>query len=241
MKTYRDWARDKRGITQPEFVMPISAHAAFHKAGQYFNQGVKVTPLDDDFRADMAAVEEAITPNTIAMVASAVNFPYGTIDPIEEVAMAQKHGIGMHVDGCLGGYFLPWVRELGTGPEVRFPRAGRNLDVVRTHKYGYAPKGTSVVLYRGQELRRYQYFTVADWPGGLYYSPTFSGSRPGGLSAACWAALMSIGESGYSTPPRRSSPPWPRCAESSRSPSCDCSASRSGRLPSRPMGSTYTR
>ena len=66
-----------------------------------------------------------------------------------------------------------------------------------THKYGYAPKGTSVVLYRGQALRRYQYFTAADWPGGLYYSPTFSGSRPGGLSAACWAALVSMGEKGY--------------------------------------------
>ncbi|MBU2611023.1 MAG: aspartate aminotransferase family protein, partial [Chloroflexi bacterium] len=66
-----------------------------------------------------------------------------------------------------------------------------------THKYGYAAKGTSVVLYRGQELRRYQYFTAADWPGGLYFSPNMSGSRPGGLSAVCWAAMVSLGEKGY--------------------------------------------
>ena len=66
-----------------------------------------------------------------------------------------------------------------------------------THKYGYAAKGTSVVLYRGAELRHAQYFAITDWPGGLYCSPTFAGSRPGALSAACWAAMVSIGEEGY--------------------------------------------
>lgn len=201
MKTYRDWARDKKGITEPEIVAPISAHAAFHKAAQYFGLKLTVTPLDADFRADMKAVEAAITPNTIALVASAVNFPYGTIDPIDSFgALAQKHGIGLHVDGCLGGFFLPWVEKLGHPvPPFDFRVPGVTSMSCDTHKYGYAPKGTSVVLYRGQELRRYQYFTVADWPGGLYYSPTFSGSRPGGLSAACWAALVSMGESGYKT------------------------------------------
>ena len=201
MKTYRDWARDKRGITEPEIVLPISAHAAFHKAAQYFRLGLKVTPLDADFRADMAAVEAAITPNTIALVASAVNFPYGTIDPIDAFGeLAQRHKIGLHVDGCLGGFFLPWVEKLGHPvPPFDFRVPGVTSMSCDTHKYGYAPKGTSVVLYRGQELRRYQYFTVADWPGGLYYSPTFSGSRPGGSSAACWAALVSMGESGYKT------------------------------------------
>jgi sphinganine-1-phosphate aldolase len=199
MKTYRDFARNKRGITEPELVVPISAHAAFHKAAQYFNIKLKVTPLDNDFRAVVSAMAEAITPNTIALVASAVNFPYGTIDSIDQIgAVAAKHKIGLHVDGCLGGYLLPWAEKLGypVGPfDFRVP--GVTSMSCDTHKYGYAPKGTSVVLYRGQELRRYQYFTLADWPGGLYYSPTFSGSRPGGLSAACWAALVSMGESGY--------------------------------------------
>ncbi|MEX0679516.1 MAG: aminotransferase class V-fold PLP-dependent enzyme [Pirellulales bacterium] len=199
MKTYRDWARDKRGITQPEIVLPISAHAAFHKAAQYFNLETKVTPLDADFRADVDAVARAITPNTVALVASAVNFPYGTIDPIDALGeLADKHGIALHVDGCLGGFFLPWVEKLGQKvPPFDFRTTGVTSMSCDTHKYGYAPKGTSVVLYRGHQLRRYQYFTVADWPGGLYYSPTFSGSRPGGLSAACWAALVSMGEEGY--------------------------------------------
>ena len=199
MKTYRDWARETKGITQPEIVLPVSAHAAFHKAGQYFNIATSVVPLDEDFRGDLSAVEEAITPNTIALVGSAVNFPYGTIDPLEDMAaLAARHEIGLHVDACLGGYFLPWAEKLGQPvPPFDFRLSGVTSMSCDTHKYGYAPKGTSVVLYRGQALRHYQYFTIADWPGGLYYSPTFSGSRPGGLSAACWAALVSMGESGY--------------------------------------------
>ncbi len=199
MKTYRDYARDKRGVTAPEIVLPVSAHAAFHKAAQYFNLQTRVVPLDADFRCDMRAAEAAINDNTIALVGSAVNFPYGTIDPLDKMSeLALAHGIGLHVDACLGGFFLPWVEKLGhTVPPFDFRLRGVSSMSCDTHKYGYAPKGTSVVLYRGRELRRYQYFTIADWPGGLYYSPTFSGSRPGGLSAACWAALVSMGEAGY--------------------------------------------
>lgn len=199
IKSYRDWARDKRGVTQPELVVPVSAHAAFLKASQYFCIDLKVTPVDDDFRADVAAMRDAITPNTVAVAGSAVNFPYGTIDPLEEMSdLALERQIGMHVDGCLGGYFLPWVEKLGHKvPPFDFRLPGVTSMSVDTHKYGFAPKGTSVVLYRGQELRQYQYFTTSDWPGGLYHSPTMSGSRPGGLSAACWAALVSMGEEGY--------------------------------------------
>ncbi|REK19431.1 MAG: aspartate aminotransferase family protein [Planctomycetota bacterium] len=199
MKTYRDRARAERNITEPEIVLPRSAHAAFHKAAQYFNLQATVTPLDDDFRADVDAMAAAITPNTVALVASAVNFPYGTIDPIDRIGeLAQQHNLGLHVDGCLGGFFLPFAEKLGRDvPPFDFRVPGVSSMSCDTHKYGYAPKGTSVVLYRGQELRRHQYFTIADWPGGLYYSPTFSGSRPGGLSAACWAALVSFGEAGY--------------------------------------------
>ncbi|HEX3726406.1 MAG TPA: aminotransferase class V-fold PLP-dependent enzyme [Pirellulales bacterium] len=199
IKTYRDWARERRGIRSPELVLPVSAHAAFHKAAQFFNIEPKVVPLDGDFRADVAAVADAITPNTIALVGSAVNFPYGTIDPIDRMgALAQEHGVGLHVDGCLGGFLLPWAEKLGHAvPPFDFRVPGVTSMSCDTHKYGYAPKGTSVVLYRGWELRHYQYFTIADWPGGLYYSPTFSGSRPGGLSAACWAAMVSMGEAGY--------------------------------------------
>lgn len=199
MKTYRDWARDKKGITEPEIVLPTTAHAAFHKASQYFQITLRLVPVDGDYRADMTAVNEAINANTIALVGSAMNFPYGTIDPLAEMSeLALEHEIGLHVDACLGGFFLPWAEALGRDvPPFDFRLPGVTSMSCDTHKYGYAPKGTSVVLYRGRELRSYQFFTMADWPGGLYYSPTFSGSRPGGLSAACWASLVAHGREGY--------------------------------------------
>ncbi|GMU93778.1 MAG: aspartate aminotransferase family protein [Candidatus Hydrogenedentota bacterium] len=199
MKTYRDWARDKKGITSPEMVLPISAHPAFDKSAQYFGIKPIKTPLDQSFRADVEAVRNAITENTIVVIGSAPNFPYGTIDPIADLAeVARSRGIGFHTDSCLGGFLLPWAERLGYPvPPFDFRIPGVTSMSCDTHKYGYAAKGTSVVLYRGQELRRFQYFTTSDWPGGLYHSPTFAGSRPGGLSAACWAALVSMGEEGY--------------------------------------------
>jgi glutamate/tyrosine decarboxylase-like PLP-dependent enzyme len=133
------------------------------------------------------------------MVGSAPTFPHGLIDPIPELAaIAFAHKIGFHTDACLGGFVLPWARELGYPvTDFDFRVQGVTSISADTHKYGYAAKGTSVVIYRGEELRRFQYYAVADWPGGLYFSPTLAGSRPGGLSAACWAAMVSTGAEGY--------------------------------------------
>lgn len=199
MKTYRDWARETKGITRPEMVVPVTAHAAFDKAAQYFNIKLVRIPLDASYRADVAAARRAINRRTIVVVASAPAFPHGAIDPIAELAqLAQERGIGCHVDACLGGFVLPWAEKLGYPvPPFDFRLPGVTSMSADTHKYGYAAKGTSVVLYRGRALRHYQYYTVADWPGGLYFSPTFAGSRPGALSAACWAALVSMGQGGY--------------------------------------------
>ncbi len=199
MKAYRDWARDRKGITQPEMIMPVTAHAAFDKAAQYFNIKPIRIPVDRNYRADAAAARQAITRNTIVIAGSAPSFPHGTIDPIEELSeIARQHQIGFHTDACLGGFILPFAEKLGYHiPPFDFRLPGVTSLSVDTHKYGYAAKGTSVVVYRGTELRHYQYYTTADWPGGLYFSPTFAGSRPGALSAACWAALTTIGEQGY--------------------------------------------
>jgi sphinganine-1-phosphate aldolase len=199
MKTYRDHALATRGITEPEMIVPISAHAAFDKAAQYFGIEIIHVPTGPDWRADVAATEAAITDNTIVIVGSAPSFPHGVIDPIEELSeLARSRGIGFHTDGCLGGFVLPWAEKLGYPvPLFDFRLPGVTSISADTHKYGYAAKGTSVVLYRNLELRHHQYFTITDWPGGLYASPTFAGSRAGALSAACWAALVSIGEAGY--------------------------------------------
>ncbi len=205
MKTYRDWARETKGITQPEIIVPTTAHAAFVKAGDYFGIKIIRIPTGPDFRADVAATEKAITPNTIALVGSAPPFPHGLVDPIEELSeLARRHEIGFHTDACLGGFILPWAEKLGYPvPPFDFRLPGLTSISADTHKYGYAAKGTSVILYRNRDLRHFQYFTITDWAGGLYNSPTFAGSRPGGLSAACWAAMVSIGEEGYLEAARR--------------------------------------
>ena len=205
MKTYRDWARDKKGVTEPEMVVPSTAHAAFDKAAQYFNIKIIRIPVGADFRADVAATRKAITRNTIVIVGSAPSFPHGVIDPIEELSeLAREAGVGFHTDACLGGFLLPWAEKLGYDvPPFDFRLPGVTSVSADTHKYGYAAKGTSVILYRGRELRHYQYYVTTDWPGGLYLTPTFAGSRPGALSAACWAAIVSIGEQGYMEATRR--------------------------------------
>jgi sphinganine-1-phosphate aldolase len=199
MKTYRDWAESEKGITEPEIIAPITAHAAFVKASQYFKMKIIRTPLGDDFRADVDAIKDAITENTVVLVGSAPPFPHGIVDPMEEISeLARERGIGCHTDACLGGFILPWAEKLGYDiPIFDFRLPGVTSISADTHKFGYAAKGTSVVMYRNPELRHYQYFKITDWPGGLYNSPTLAGSRPGALSAACWAAMISMGEDGY--------------------------------------------
>lgn len=205
MKTYRDWARSERGITRPNIVAPSSAHVAFDKAAQSFGLELVRVPVGPDYRADVAATRRAIDRNTICVIGSAPGFPHGCIDPIAELAeLAARRRIGFHTDACLGGFVLPFARELGAEvPPFDFRVPGVTSISADTHKYGYAAKGTSVVLYRSPALRRHQYFTATDWPGGLYLSPTFAGSRPGALSAACWAAMVSIGRDGYREATRR--------------------------------------
>lgn len=200
VKTARDWARAERpDITAPEMVLPLSAHPAFDKAGHYFGVRAVHTPLTPDFQADVSAVRQAITPNTILLVGSAPSYPQGVVDPIPELAaLAQEHGLLCHVDACVGGFMLPFVRRLGYPvPEFDFAVPGVTSLSADLHKYGYAAKGASLILYRDAALRRHQLFAYTDWPGGIYASPTMGGTRPGGAIAAAWAIMNYLGEEGY--------------------------------------------
>jgi sphinganine-1-phosphate aldolase len=132
-------------------------------------------------------------------VGSAGNYPYGTIDPIGELSdLAVEHDVGLHVDGCLGGFILPWGEALGYDiPPFDFRHPGVTTISADTHKYGYGPKGTSVLVFRDKALRRHQYYARPDWKGGMYVSPGMGGSRSGGLIAATWAVMVSLGRQGY--------------------------------------------
>ena len=149
MLVYRDRGREK-GITEPEVVMPVSAHVALDKAAHYLGVKIVHAPLDEGFRGDVDAIAELIGPNTVALVGSAGTYPHGVIDPLPELSeLALEHDIGLHVDGCLGGFILPWAERLGRElPPWDFRLPGVTSITADTHKYGYAPKGTGVLLYR---------------------------------------------------------------------------------------------
>lgn len=197
---YRDKYRAERNITQPEIILPVTAHPAFEKGAHLFGIKIVYAPIDPvSTQVDMDFVARHINANTIALVGSAGNYPYGTIDPIDQLSdLALKHGIGLHVDACLGGFILPWGEALGYDiPVFDFRLPGVTSISADTHKYGYALKGTSVALYRDTGLREYQYYLSLKWLGGIYGSPGISGSRSGGLLAATWASLASLGRDGF--------------------------------------------
>lgn len=199
VKAARDWARDARGITEPEMVLPTSAHAAFAKASHYFGVRSVRVAVGRDWRADVDAMAAAVTPNTILVVGSAPGYPQGVVDPIPELAaLAREHGILCHVDACMGGFLLPFLERLGRfDMPWDFRVEGVTSISADVHKYGYAPKGVSTVTYASKALRRYQAFTTDDWLGGFYGSPSMPGTRPAGPLAAAWAVVNHLGVEGY--------------------------------------------
>ncbi|MER5963515.1 aminotransferase class V-fold PLP-dependent enzyme [Streptomyces sp. NPDC002057] len=200
VKTARDHARAERGITAPQLVLPSTAHAAFHKAAHYLGLETVVVPVDPDtFRADATAIAAAITDRTALVVASAPSYAHGVIDPVARIAAAAAaRGVLCHVDACIGGWILPHLRRAGRKVEpFDLSVPGVTSLSVDLHKYGYADKGASVVLYRDAALRRHQYFAHAGWPGYPVVNPTVQGTKPGGLLAQAWAVLQYVGDDGY--------------------------------------------
>ena len=200
MLAYREHAAQVRGVRHPNVIKPETAHPAFDKACHLFGIELKVAPVDPvTTQVDTDWVDRNIDEDTVAIIGSACNYGYGTIDPIESLSdIALRHGVGLHVDSCLGGFILPFGQELGYDiPVFDYRHPGVTSMSADTHKYGYAFKGTSVLTFRDKALRNAQYFFLTDWSGGKYCSPGMEGSRSGGLIAATWAAMVQLGREGY--------------------------------------------
>lgn len=197
--TAREYARRERGITDSELVLPETAHPAWSKAGHYFEVDVIRTPIGEDRRADVDAIEAAVTERTAMVVGSAPAYPHGVIDPIGELGrIADESGALCHVDACLGGFILPFLRDLGQDiPLFDFAVPGVTSMSADPHKYGYAPKGSSVLLWREPNVRVNQYFGFQNWDGGVYVAPNMQGTRPGGPIAGTWAVMQYLGREGY--------------------------------------------
>ncbi|KAK3293472.1 pyridoxal phosphate-dependent transferase [Chaetomium fimeti] len=196
----RQKAYVERGITEPEMILPDTAHTAFRKAGEYFKIKIHLVACPaPSYQVDVRRVARLVNRNTIMLVGSAPNFPHGIIDDISALSkLALKKRLPLHVDCCLGSFLVPFLEKAGF-ETVPFDFRLRGVTSIScdTHKYGFAPKGNSTVLYRTQALRTYQYFVDPAWPGGVYASPGIAGSRPGALIAGCWASLVTVGEAGY--------------------------------------------
>ncbi len=200
VKTARDWARATKGIQTPNMVIPRTAHPAFDRAAEYLSINViRVPTTRNDFRADVREMAKRIDGNTIMLLGSAPNYPFGVFDQIDELArLAQQMGLWMHVDACVGGFLAPFVKKLGYDiPNFDFSIPGVTSISADLHKYGYAPKGASLMMLRDAELQQYQTFTFNNWERGAYANNTAQGTRSGGAVAAAWAVMNFLGEDGY--------------------------------------------
>ncbi|TMR03436.1 aspartate aminotransferase family protein [Actinomadura soli] len=193
-------ARDAHPVDgRPEIVLPATAHPAFHKAAHYLGLEVVHVPVDASFRADPAGTAAALSPRTVLVVASAPSYPHGVMDPVPEIAaIAASAGVRCHVDACVGGWVLPWLRDTGRDvPPFDLSVPGVTSLSCDLHKYGYAPKGASVVLFADESLRRHAYFASAGWPGYTVINAGVQSSRSAGPLGAAWATLNAIGAQGY--------------------------------------------
>ena len=200
LQAMRAWSRShKPQIRKPEIVAPYSTHSTVHKTAKYLGLKVVTVPQKADLSADVQALSAAIGPNTIGIVGSAPNWPYGDVDPIVEFGrLAIANDLWLHVDACVGGYILPFMRELGEDiPDYDFTVSGVRSISADLHKYGYAPKPCSTILWRSQQEQSYHYMPITEWACGLYLSQSFIGSRPLGPVAGIWALMHFWGREGY--------------------------------------------
>jgi sphinganine-1-phosphate aldolase len=187
-------------VTSPSMVLHSTAHAAFHKAAHYFGVRAVVVDVDPDtYRADPEAMAAACDDTTVLLVASAPSYAHGVVDPVREIAAtAEARGIRCHVDACIGGWVLPYLRADGVKvPEFDFAVPGVTSISVDLHKYAYTPKGASILLHRSPALRRAQFFAHADWPGYTMLNSTTQSTKSGAPLAAAWAVVQHIGDNGY--------------------------------------------
>ncbi|MGY3473577.1 pyridoxal phosphate-dependent decarboxylase family protein [Bradyrhizobium ottawaense] len=199
VKAARDWARKEKGIERPKIVMPISVHPAANKAAEYLGMEVARTPLRSDFRADIELLQAAIDERTCMIYASAPGYPHGVFDPIEEIgAVARERSLWFHVDACLGGFLAPFAREIGY-PVPAFDLSVPSVSSLSAdiHKYGFAAKGASLLLFADREHQKYLRFEFSNWPRGIYVTNTFQGTRAAGPIASAWAVMNTLGVAGY--------------------------------------------
>ena len=198
VKTARDlWLAQRGlepGVVRPRMLAPVTVHAAFQKAAHYFGLQLDLIPVEADGRVDAARIAELLADDVALVVVSAPSYPFAALDPVGEVAaLCRTHSVPLHVDACIGGLVLPFWPGL---PAWDFLVDGVTSISADLHKFGYAPKGVSVLLQRGRDRQRAQFFATTRWPGYPVVNPTILGSKSAGPLAAAWAIVQALGTAG---------------------------------------------
>jgi glutamate/tyrosine decarboxylase-like PLP-dependent enzyme len=204
VKTARDaWLGSRGrepGAARPRLVAPTTVHAAFQKAAHYFGLELDLVPVEAGGAVAAPTIAARLADDVALVVVSAPSYPFAALDPVEDVAAAcLERGIPLHVDACIGGLVLPFWRtsEGGSLPPWDFAVPGVTSLSADLHKFGYAPKGVSVLLQRGRDRQRSQYFATTRWPGYPVVNPTILGSKSAGPLAAAWAITEALGTAGF--------------------------------------------
>lgn len=196
MRAARNYARRYKNITEPEMIVPKSAHFSFKKAADMF--GMKLVEADmDGYLIDVNSLENKINKNTAVIVAIAGTTELGLIDNVEEIAeIAKKHDIYLHVDAAFGGFVIPFLKEEG----YDFPKFDFSLDAVCSmtidpHKMGLSVIPSGCILFRDKKYLdvmavKAPYLTKKE-------QSTIVGTRSGASSAATLAVMESLGHEGY--------------------------------------------
>lgn len=197
--SFREVARIYRGVTEPELLLPASAHSAFFKACFYFKIRARVVPLDPKtFTVDLKKLKARINQNTIGVVCSGGNYPHGLVDPVPEVAeIVRPYKLPIHVDCCLGGYSMIFSEELGIDvPKFNFEIPEVTTISIDPHKYGMAPKGVSLLLFRNPIFKKASIYVHEDWCGGVYGTTSITGSKPSSSMIGGWMSTLKLGKEG---------------------------------------------
>lgn len=199
-KAARDYYLKKYGKTNvPEILAPITIHPAWNKAADLLGIKIKKLPINEEIKVDVESIKNEIDDNTALIAISAPNWPFGTIDNAKEISeIAVDKKIPLHIDACVGGFILPFFEKLGENiPIFDFRLPGITSISLDAHKYGYSPKGTSLLLFSDSDFKKYSMFVDVSSPGYLFVNQAILSSRSIGPFAATYAVMKYLGMNGY--------------------------------------------
>lgn len=193
----------------PILVVADTVHPAFHKAAHLLGLDVQTIAVDRvSLRLTADSVRSALDASgdrVALVVASAPSYAHGVVDEIPGIAaVAAAHGVPCHVDACIGGFTLAYARLAGeTVPSMDFAIDGVTSIALDLHKYGFSPKGASLLLFRDADLRSGTYYAFSTWPGYPVVNTTLQSTKSAGPMAAAWAVAHALGDQGFIDAVRR--------------------------------------